>query len=220
MFPRARNPLIYSRAERVSDAAVHVSGVVAALAAVPVMLTLTTLWIADRATLAAAAIYGTSLIAMLMCSAIYHMTPAPAWKDALRRVDQSAIYLKIAGTYTVFAVLSGIQTRPLLAGLWIAALAGAAIIVFAPGRVRAISIALYLGMGWAGAVAGGPMLQALTPTTYMLILTAGSLYTLGLIFFLWERLPFHNTIWHVFVLAASAILYAAMIAEVWTRAAV
>ena len=51
-----------------------------------------------------------------------------------------------------------------------------------------------------------------------MILAAGVIYTLGLVFFLWERLPFHNTIWHVFVLAASFLLYAALLVELWARA--
>lgn len=219
MRPRGREPQIYSRAEQLSDAAVHVTGVVAALAAVPVLLRLVALWSPDRLVLTAAAIYGASLIAMLCCSAFYHMAPMPEWKDALRRVDQSAIYLKIAGTYTAFAVLSGSHAGPLLAGLWAAALTGALLIVFSPGRLRWLSLALYLGMGWAGAVAGGSMLAALTPGTYALVLAGGSLYTLGLVFFLWERLPFHNTIWHVFVLGASAVLYAALVGEIWARSA-
>ncbi len=219
MRPRGRNPLIYSRAEQLSDAAVHVTGVVAALAAVPILLWIVSIWSQDRLILTGAAIYGASLIAMLTCSACYNMTPLPAWKDALRRVDQSAIYLKIAGTYTAFAVLSGSHAGPLLAGLWAAALTGALLIVFSPRRLRWLSLALYLGMGWAGALAGGPMLASLAPETYALVLAGGSLYTLGLVFFLWERLPFHNTIWHVFVLGASAILYMALVGEIWARAA-
>lgn len=220
MRPRGRNPLIYSRAEQLSDAAVHVTGVVAALAAVPVLLALASSFSADWAILAAAAVYGASLIAMLSCSAFYHMAPLPEWKDALRRVDQSAIYLKIAGTYTAFAVLSGSHEGPLLTGLWAAALTGALLIVFSPGRLRWLSLALYLGMGWAGALVGAPMLASLAPQTYALVVAGGSLYTLGLVFFLWERLPFHNTIWHVFVLGASAILYAALVGEIWARSPV
>ena len=59
---------------------------------------------------------------------------------------------------------------------------------------------------------------ALTPAGYGLILAAGLLYTCGVVFFLWERLPFHNTIWHAFVFAASFVLYAALLVELWGRA--
>lgn len=213
-----RVPAVYSRAEQRSDAAVHLAGVLFALVAVPVLVVLSARWSGDRLTVTAAAIYGFSLIAMVCCSAAYHMAPLPAWKDTLRRADQSAIYIKIAGTYTPFAVLTGSHAGYFLTALWGAAMLGASLIVFSPGRVRWLSLALYLAMGWAGMLAGGSMLGALTPTAYALILAGGGLYTLGVVFFLWERLPFHNTIWHVFVLAASAIVYSAVVIELWERA--
>lgn len=220
MAPRGREPANYSRAELLSDAAVHVAGILSALIAVPVLITLATVWFGDRDTIAAAAIYGTSLIAMLCCSAIYNMAPMPSWKDFLRRIDQSAIYIKIAGTYTPFAVLSGTSAGFFLTGVWSAALVGVSMILLSPTRLRWASLLLYLGIGWAGAIAGRQMIEALTPASYALILIGGGLYTLGLVFFLWERLPFHNTIWHVFVLAASWIFYAAILLELYDRAPV
>ena len=72
-------------------------------------------------------------------------------------------------------------------------------------------------MGWAGAILGGPIVEALSPTAALLILAAGLTYTVGVVFFVWERLPFHNTIWHVFVLAGSCVLYAAVLVEVSSR---
>lgn len=214
----ARIPATYTLAERRSDAAVHFAGVLFALVAVPTLVLLSARWSGDRLTIAAAAIYGFSLIAMVCCSAAYHMTPLPAWKDTLRRVDQSAIYVKIAGTYTPFAVLTGSHAGYFLIGLWGAAMLGASLIVLSPGRVRWLSLALYLAMGWAGMLVGSSMLGALAPAAYALILTGGGLYTFGLIFFLWEQLPFHNTIWHMMVLTASAIVYAAVVIELWSRA--
>ena len=71
-----RVPMIYSRAERLSDAAVHVAGIVSALIAVPVLVTLAALWSGDRGTVIAAAVYGASLIVMLCCSAVYNMVAA------------------------------------------------------------------------------------------------------------------------------------------------
>jgi hemolysin III len=218
VFTQARVPEIYSRAEQMSDAVVHVAGLVAALVAVPVLITLAAVWFGDASTVIAAIVYGLSLIGMFACSALYNMTPLPHWKDLLRRIDQSAIYLKIAGTYTPFAVLTGSQAGFFLAGVWSAALAGASLILLSPGRLKWSALALYLGLGWAGALIGGPLVEGLSPAGLGLILSAGGIYTLGLVFFLWERLPFHNTIWHVFVLAASFLLYAAVLVELWGRA--
>lgn len=215
-----REPPIYSRAERLSDGVVHVAGILSALIAVPVLITLAAVWYGDSGTVAAATIYGVSLIAMLCCSAVYNMLAWPGWQDMLRRFDQSAIYLKIAGTYTPFAVFTGTTAGLFLTGIWGTALLGVSMIVIGPARPRWPSLVLYLALGWAGVVAGQQMIAALTPASHMLILIGGLIYTVGLVFFLWERLPFHNTIWHVFVLAASWIIYAAVLVELYSRAVV
>jgi hemolysin III len=219
MFTRERVPMVYSRAELLSDAAVHVAGIVAAVLAVPVLITLAAVWIGEATVVVAALVYGLSLIGMLACSAINNMVRLPAWKDMLRRIDQSAIYVKIAGSYTPFAVLAGTHAGLFLAGLWSAALAGAAVRLWSAARLKWASIGLYLMIGWIGAVAGGPLFSEMSGTTFVLILVAGGIYTLGVVFFVWERLPFHNTIWHVFVLAASFVLYAAVLVEISGRAA-
>lgn len=213
-----RAPSMYSRAELVSDAAVHVAGIACALVAAPVLVALAVLWFGDAGTVAAALIYGLSLVAMLACSALYNMTRLPAWNDLLRRFDQTAIYLKIAGTYTPFAVLTGSQAGLFLTGIWGTALAGASLILFGPARLKRPSLVLYLALGWAGLVAGEPLFSALSPAAFALILSGGILYTIGVVFYLWQQLPFHNTIWHVFVLAATAVLYSAVVVEFWGRA--
>jgi hemolysin III len=213
-----RKRLTYSRAERLSDAAVHVTGVLAALVAAPVLITLAALWLGDPGTMIAALIYAASLIGMLTCSAIYHMAPLPDWKDRLRRIDQSVIYLKIAGTYTPFAVLAG-GAGTFLAAIWGAAIAGAGMILFGPTWLRRPSLLLYLVIGWAGIGLGEPFFAAMSSGGLALVVAAGCLYTLGVLFFLWERLPFHTTIWHIFVLTATALCYAALLIELWSRAA-
>jgi len=204
---------VYSRAERVADAAVHVTGVLVALLAAPALVFHATVWLDDPGLVIAACVYALSLIAMVCCSALYHMTPAEEWKDTLRRLDQSAIYLKIAGTYTPFAMMSGPQAMPFLAGLWAAAAAGVSIKLIARGKLFGLTLGLYLAMGWAAVVVGAPILDRLTPTAYHLVLAGGLLYTVGVPFLIWERLPFHTMIWHVFVLTASLLLYAAVLIE-------
>ncbi|WP_430449528.1 PAQR family membrane homeostasis protein TrhA [Rhodophyticola sp.] len=212
MLPR-RQPDAYSRAEYVSDAVVHVSGLSAAMIGGPVMITLAAVWIGDATIITATAIYTVCLIAMLLCSALYNMILTPSWQDQLRRIDQSAIYLKIAGTYTPVLVLTGAHAGWFLAGIWGVALAGASIILFSARRHRYLALALYLGLGWAGVAFGGPILAGLSQAGLILLLIGGLTYTAGVIFHVWENLPFHNTIWHVFVLVASGVIYAAVLVE-------
>ncbi len=206
---RARLRDGYSRAERLSDAVMHLSGLTAAALAVPVLVTLTVVLRGDATAVAASVIYGVTLIAMILCSALYHMVPDGSWTRLLRRLDHSAIYLKIAGTYTPFTLLAGGQGY-LLAGLWGAAAAGTGLKMVSPERFRWAALALYLGMGWVGVIAGWGVFSTVSTPVLILIVIGGLTYTAGVAFFLYERLPFHNTIWHGFVLVASMVFYAAV----------
>ena len=199
----------YSRAEYLSDAVVHVLGVVAVLSAVPVLITLTVLWRGDAVSVAAVVIYGVTLLAMILFSALYNMIRSERWQGILQRLDHSAIYLKIAGTYTPFMLLTG-HGITLLAGLWTAALAGLGLKMIDPVRFRWIGLALYLGMGWAGLFAGWAVFGQMSWPVLALILVGGMLYTVGVVFYLAKRMVYHNTIWHVFVLAATVMFFAAI----------
>ncbi|MCB2124574.1 MAG: hemolysin III family protein [Rhodobacteraceae bacterium] len=199
----------YSPTERLSDAVIHVAGLVVVLAAVPVLITVAAFLRGDLTAVLAVSVYGAALVAMILCSALYNMIAHPGWSRFLKRLDHSAIYVKIAGTYTPFTLLSG-HGFWLLAGLWGAALAGVGIKLVSPDRFRPLALGLYLAMGWAGLAAGGTFLATLSGPVMALILTGGVLYTVGVAFYLFERLPFHYTIWHVFVLAASLVFYAAV----------
>jgi hemolysin III len=204
----------YSRNERLSDAIIHVTGVAAALVSVPVLITLAVVWRGDSAAVLGTAIYGLTLLAMILCSALYHMVPAEAWRQVLKRLDHSAIYFKIAGTYTPFAMLSGGHGAGLVAGLWGAAFAGAGLKSFDPDRFRWVGLTLYLAMGWAGLFLGWTLFSTLSPLVLGLIVAGGLLYTLGTVFFLYDAMPFHNTIWHGFVLLATIVFYCAVLLHV------
>ena len=199
----------YTRSERLSDAVIHVSGLVLVLIAVPVLITLAAFLRGDFTALFGISVYGAALAAMILFSALYNMILHPGWAWLLKRLDHSAIYVKIAGTYTPFTLLSG-QGGWLLAGLWGAALTGVGLKILSPDRFRWLTLALYLGMGWAGLLAGGAFFATLSTPVIVLIATGGALYTLGVLFYLFERLPFHYTIWHVLVLTASVVFYAAV----------
>lgn len=199
----------YSRAEDRSDAVVHVSGIALALVAVPVLIGLAFLLRHDAAAILGTSVYGVALVAMLVCSALYNMARQARRKAIFRHLDHTAIFCKIAATYTPFVVLSGGQGAWLLTGLWGAAVAGSGLRLFVPDW-RVIACAIALGMGWAGLFAGSDFFDGLSTAVIVLIVTGGTLYSVGVAFFLFDRLPFHNTIWHVFVLAATGVFYAAV----------
>ena len=201
---------LYSRAERISDAVVHVSGLTIALMGLPVLIVLAALLGRNAATVVGVTVYAVSMVGMIFASALYNMVPSARWSRTLRSLDHSAIYAKIAGTYTPFTLMSG-HGFYLLAGLWGAALTGAGLRILSPDRMRWVGLAIYLGMGWAGAVAGGMVFATVSTSVFVLIVVGGSLYTVGVGFFLMSGMRYHYTIWHVMVLAATGVFYAAVL---------
>jgi hemolysin III len=208
---------VYTRAEYISDAVVHASGLLAALVGGPILIALAAAWIGDPGLIVALSLYSLTLLAMWGCSAAYNLIQVPDWVDRLRRMDQSAIYFKIAGTYTPFIALGSVQIG-FLAAIWGVAVAAASMILFSAKRRMGLAIALYLGLGWAGAVWGGPLVAGLSETGFWLLAIGGLLYSGGVGFLLWQRLPFHNTIWHVFVLIATALCFSAITVELYAAA--
>ncbi|MCC6008883.1 MAG: hemolysin III family protein [Rhodobacteraceae bacterium] len=204
----------YSRAEFLSDSVVHITGLVVVALAVPSLIVLTLVQRGgDGAAILGVSVYGAALAAMISCSALYNMTPGAALRWLWRRFDHAAIYLKIAGTYTPFALLTG-QGMLLTLGVWGAAALGVAMKLVSPERWRFLALALYLGMGWVAVIAGGAIFAMLPGSVVILMLVGGLIYTGGVAFYLAERMPYHNTLWHVCVLVASLLFYAAVVALV------
>lgn len=210
----AKHPT-YSRAERLADAAVHILGLVFGLAAV-VSLAVAAWPSNDVLLYLALALYGLGLLAMLGCSALYNLAGHGHWKPVFRRLDHAAIFVMIAGTYTPFTVvaLGGAWGFGLLAFVWSVALAGVALKLFWPERLDRVSVAAYLLLGWSIVVAAGPLIGVLSAPGLVLLLLGGLLYSLGVAFHLWQRLPYQNAIWHAFVLAAAACHFTAVLSEV------
>ncbi len=219
---QARHGGNYSPAERLADAVVHWAGLGLALAAIPVLVTVSALLLGEPPVIAAVSIYAAALLAMIAVSAAYHLNPGSPWREALRRCDHATIYLKIAATQTPFAaMIGGERIGWALAAIWFAALAGAAGKLLAPHAMRRVALPLYLVLGWAGLTLmwPGENSRPLGAPTTLLIVIGGALYSVGVVFFLWERLRFHNAIWHGFVLVASFVFYSAVLTEIGMRAA-
>ncbi len=202
----------YTIRERVADGCIHLIGVAASLVALIALLIIgvksqTMLWVVSLT------IYGLALVATFSCSAGYHLVVRPKLKEVLRRLDHAAIFLMIAGTYTPF-ILIKMQTPwgfGLLAVVWAMAAIGIAIKLFAPRFLDRLSTALYLVQGWAVIAAWEPLMSAMPGRVLTLLMAGGVLYTIGVVFHLWERLPYQNAIWHGFVLSAASCHFAAVI---------
>lgn len=196
----------YTLEELWADGVVHAAGL--AFVTVGSIALVAALRHATSAAIMATVIYLVALCLSFAASAAYNIWPPSATKWVLRRLDQSAIYLLIAGTYTPF--LATMSAWAALAGVWSAAALGMALRMWRPGRFDRLSIALYLLLGWSGVLMLDQVVSQLPPGVPWLIAGGGLTYSLGVIFHVWGRLRFQNAIWHVFVLAAASIHYVAV----------
>ncbi len=197
----------YTRGERIADAIIHVLGLAAAPAAcIALALAAPT----EPGAAVALGLYAAGLVAMLACSALYNLTPPGPRKALLRRFDHAAIFVMIAGTYTPIAVLAigGTWAWALLGLVWTGAVGGVALKLIGPMRLERLSVIAYLVLGWVGLAALHRLLAVLPVTDFVLLAAGGALYSVGVLFHLARRMPYHNAIWHGFVLVAAACHFA------------
>jgi hemolysin III len=205
---------VYTASEHVADVAAHVAGVACGLAgAIALMLTAAS---GDALVVAGALLYATGLISMFSFSAAYNLCPPSPAKEMLRRLDHAAIFVMIAGTATPFVMnrVGGAWGFGLLAAIWIAAFLGVAMKVLFPRRWERLSIALYVGLGLSILLVGEQLTRVIAPSSLALLVAGCVIYLVGIVFHLWERLPFQNALWHWLVLLAAALHYSAIIQEV------
>jgi hemolysin III len=204
--------LSYTRSEQLVDRWIHYAGLVAALIG-SVALIGAAAEQRRSLTLVCVAIYAVGLIAMIGSSALYNLAEPSPRKEWLRRLDHAGIFLMIAGTYTPFALIR-MGDRwgfGIAAVVWLTAVAGIALKLLYPRRFERLSLALYLALGWIILIALEPLFHAVSLSAFILLAVGGILYSLGVLFHLADRLPYHNAVWHVFVLGAAACHFVAVL---------
>ena len=194
-----------SRSERRADAMIHVIGVTCGLAGC-VALALIALPGADPAVVVSLVVYGAGLLATPGCSALCNTAKPGPLKELWRRLDHAAIFGMIAGTYTPFAAIAigGAWGAGLLVFVWTVAAAGVVLKLLHPKRLETLSIAAYLLLGWTILVAIDHLIAAVSLPAFVLLVAGGIVYSLGIPFYRWDRLPYSRAVWHGFVLTAAA----------------
>lgn len=210
----------YSLGEEIAHSVTHGIGVILSIAALVLLVTFAALR-GDAWHIVGSAVFGATLIFLYAASTLYHSVTHPGAKKVLRVLDHSAIFLLIAGTYTPFTLvtLRGGWGWTLFIIVWGLALVGILYKVTASNRFRLMSVLLYLAMGWLVLVAIRPMVTSVAVPGLLLLLAGGLCYTLGVVFFIWRRLPYSHAIWHVFVLAGSICHFFAVLLYVIPRPA-
>ena len=149
--------------------------------------------------------YAISVIVLYSASTLYHAITHIKWKPILRKLDHISIYFLIAGTYTPVALISLEQGSGwiLFWTVWIIAAIGTFLKIFFTGKFEIISLLLYLVMGWLILFDISSVVETQSTLGLTLLSLGGAFYTVGILFYVVQKIPFNHAIWHMFVLAGS-----------------
>ncbi|MFO8111217.1 MAG: hemolysin III family protein [Desulfosalsimonadaceae bacterium] len=196
----------YTTGEEIANTVTHGIGALLSVAALVTLLLLARengdLW-----RIAGFTIYGISLFTLYLASSLYHAVTGEKLKKIFRMLDHSSIYLLIAGTYTPILLIAmrGTWGWTLFVLIWTMAAAGLVYKFIFLDRSEWVSLAIYIAMGWLAIIAIKPMLAMLPAGLLLWIVFGGLLYTGGIVFYVWKRIPFNHAIWHLFVLGGSTL---------------
>jgi len=201
-----------TRAEEIGNASTHALGALLSIVAITLLIVAAAKE-TDSLKLIASVVFGFTLFLMYLSSTLYHSITDPQLKHIFRIVDHASIYLLIAGSYTPFMLvtLRGPWGWTLFTIIWALAFAGVVFKMFFVHRFELLSTVIYLVMGWLAVVAIKPIYQHLPLGGIECLVAGGLCYTVGVIFYVWERLKFSHVLWHLFVLAGSIFHFFAVL---------
>lgn len=194
------------RGERLNSIT-HLVGAAAALAGLVVLLYFAVRQ-GDPIKTLSLTVYGISLVLLYLFSVLYHSFRGK-WKTIFQKLDHIAIYLLIAGTYTPFMLISleGEWGWWLFGVIWGLAIVGVLLDTLPKKRRELLAITIYILMGWLCLIAVRPLLSALSTPGFLWLLAGGVFYTVGIVFYVLDRIRHFHGIWHLFVLAGSVCHY-------------
>lgn len=203
---------ILSPNEETANVITHGLGLIASLIGMPILVV--TAWLnGDTLRFVACLIFGLALITLYAASTVYHWVPPSKTKDMLQIVDHAAIFIMIAASYTPFTlgVLGGLYIWIILGLIWAIAIAGVIFKAVAGMRFWRISVGLYLLMGWMAVLIAPDMIRHMPAIAVGLLIACGVCYTLGVPFFMQEKMRYAHAIWHLFVIGGSMFHYMAVL---------
>ena len=212
------NPGGYSLAEEIANAITHGVGAAFSVAALVVLVGIAALW-GTAWHLASAIVYGLTMFLLYLASTLYHAIQHPRARHVFKVIDHAGIYLLIAGTYTPFTLVTIRDDGGwwLFAVVWSLAAIGIALEAFWVYRPKWLSALVYLGMGWLALAAIRPLVANLEPGGLALLVAGGLAYTVGTVFYVLKRVRFMHAVWHLWVLAGTALHFLAVMLYVFPR---
>ena len=159
-------------------------------------------------------VFTITMLVLYLGSMLYHAWPPTRGKYVLQVLDHSAIFLLIAGTYTPLTLgpLRGWWGSTMLGVIWALAIFGVVIkVTRGIARHRKFAMTLYLGMGWSALLVARPLVSLLPPSAVIWLLAGGIAYTIGVLFYIQERLRYGHLIWHLLVLTGTSCHFLALL---------
>ena len=193
-----------SLSERLFNTITHGIGSVLSIVALVLMVVYAS-YNSDAWSIVGVSIFGSTLILLYMSSTLYHAFSNGRVKQIFKTLDQSFIYLLIAGTYTPVLLITLRNTLgwTVFGLVWAMAIGGITHRIFFFDKLKKLSLVSYILMGWLSLIVFKSLLNAAPAELVVWLLIGGAFYTGGLIFYSWEKLPFNHAIWHLFVLGGS-----------------
>ncbi len=202
----------YSVAEEIANAITHGIGALLSIVGLVVLVVAAASY-GDPRRVVSAAVYGTSLVILYLSSTLYHSLPNSRAKHIFKILDHSSVFVLIVGTYVPITLVS-------LRGGWGWTLFGMVSAIGVFGIVLKVRLGdsrgfifglIYLAMGWLVVIALKPLIAALDPAGFRLIVYGGLAYTAGVIVYSIDRILWNHVLWHIFVLTGSVLHYFAIL---------
>jgi hemolysin III len=202
----------YSRKQEIVNGLIHGIGILFGISGLPVLTGIATSH-NNIPGVIGSGIYGLCFLLLFTCSTIYHFAQEPAIKKRFLVLDHISIYFLIAGTYTPFLLvyMNNAFGISLLSILWGLTIIGIFFKIYFTGRLEILSTIIYVLMGWILFVGGRRFFDALPAGVLTFIIIGGVLYSIGVIFYLWDKFVYTHAVWHAFVLAAAICHYVAVL---------
>ncbi|WP_111885004.1 PAQR family membrane homeostasis protein TrhA [Acinetobacter sp. CFCC 11171] len=147
-------------------------------------------------------VYAFSMLLLFSASSLYHFAESPERRGWYKKLDHTAIYYLIAGTYTPFLAIAlpTAKAHYLLIALWVIAAIGTLFKLIFIHRFQKISLIAYLVMGWLAVLVMDDMQRFLSDQALTYLIIGGLSYTIGALFYALKKVRYTHAIWHIFVL--------------------
>ncbi|MFL1403843.1 hemolysin III family protein [Marinobacter sp. M1N3S26] len=207
----ARPTTIHDRIEEWLNSATHGIGAVLSVIGTAALI-IAAGQLGDAWKVVSFSIFGATLILLYVASAFYHGSRNPKLRSTFKTLDHCAIFLLIAGTYTPFLLVNmrGTMGWTFFSIIWSLAVTGVVLKMIFKHRFRLVRVGIYLAMGWLIVFASTDLINNLSETGLRLIIAGGLAYTIGVIFYLMDRIPYMHAVWHLFVIGGSACHFSAV----------